>query len=221
MLRTGLACLIALALIGSTAAAADPTTEARETMDVTVAAVLAVLADDALSLDQKRGQIEDIALERFDFETMAKLVLKRDWRKFSDTQKSEFVTEFRTYLATNYGNRITRYNQEAVEMAGERLLPRDDVMVLTRIQGGDADGVAIDYRVRNRDGQWRIIDVVIEGISLVRNFHSQFADVIRKGGPTELLARLRQKNAEAAEARRSRVTLERRVTLGAARRLHR
>ena len=198
MSRTGLASILFLALLAPLAAAAEPRAEAREVMDLTVADVLAVLGDDALSSAEKRSRIEAIALERFDFEIMSKLVLKRDWRKFSDAQKTEFVVEFRTYLAKSYGSRITRYNQEAVDMAGERLEPRGDVTVLTRIEGGGADGVEIDYRVRNRDGQWRIIDVVIEGISLVSNFRSQFADVIRRGGPTELLARLRQKNAESA-----------------------
>ncbi len=185
-------------LLVPAAANAEPTSDARQTIDATVAAVLAVLGDDALSYDEKRGKIEAVALERFDFETMSKLVLKRDWRKFSDAQKAEFVEAFRTYLATSYGSRITRYNQEAIEMAGERLEQRGDVTVLTRIKGGSADGVEIDYRVRNREERWRIIDVVIEGISLVSNFRSQFADVLQQGGATELLSRLQQKNAEAA-----------------------
>ena len=202
MMRAALPCLAALALTLvltlPTASSAEPTAEAREVMDATVAAVLAVLGDDTTSYDEKRAKIEVVALERFDFETMAKLVLKRDWRKFSAAQQAEFVATFRTYLATSYGSRITRYNQEAIEMGGERLEPRGDVTVMTKIQGGEADGVAIDYRVRNRDGRWRIIDVVIEGISLVSNFRAQFSDVLRRGGPAELLARLKQKNAESA-----------------------
>lgn len=197
-MRTAPVLALLILLAAPSAATAEPTAEARAVLDATVEAVLAALGDDALSYDEKRGRIEAIALERFDFETMSKLVLKRDWRKFSDAEKTEFVEVFRTYLAASYGSRITRYNQEAIDIAGERLEPRGDVTVLTRIMGGDANGVAIDYRVRNRNGQWRIIDVVVEGISLVSNFRSQFSDVLRQGGPSELLARLHRKNAEAA-----------------------
>jgi phospholipid transport system substrate-binding protein len=198
MLRM-LSLLFLFTLIAPGAASAEPTAEARAAIDATVEGVLGVLGDEALSYDEKRGKIETIALERFDFETMAKLVLKRDWRKFSDAEKSDFVEVFRTYLSTSYSNRITRYNQEAIEMKGERLEQRGDVTVSTAIQGGSADGVEISYRVRNRGEQWRIIDVVIEGISLVSNFRSQFSDVLRQGGPQELLSRLRKKNAEAAD----------------------
>ena len=182
-------------------AAAEPTAEARAVMDETVAGVLGALADDALSIDEKRASIEAIALDRFDFETMAKLVLKRDWKKFSPEQQAEFVVAFRSYLAASYGSRITRYNQEAVDMTGEKLEKRGDVTVRTAIAGGDADGAEIDYRLRNREGQWRIIDVIIEGISLVSNFRSQFSDVLQQGGPEELLTRLQEKNAEAAAER--------------------
>lgn len=180
---------------------AAPATEARAVMDETVASVLGALANTELDVDGKRALIEEIALARFDFETMAKLVLKRDWKKFTDPQKVEFVDAFRTYLSASYGSRITRYNQEAVDMAGERVESRGDVTVQTKIAGGDADGIGMDYRLRNRDGEWRIIDVVIEGISLVSNFRSQFSDVLSQGGPAELLRRLEEKNAEAAVAR--------------------
>ena len=195
-----IALLLSLSLLFAAPAgsAPAPEAEARAVIDATVADVLAHLANDDLTLDQKRAHITDVAYERFDFETMSKLVLKRDWRKFSDEQKSRFVVAFRTYLANNYGSRLTRYHQEAIDMVGEKLEKRGDVTVRTIIRGGDASGASIDYRLRNRDGQWRIIDVVIEGISLVSNFRSQFADVLHQGGPDELLARLEARNAEAA-----------------------
>ena len=191
--------LLALGLLGPAAAnAAEPTAAARAVMDETVDGVLAILGDDALDTPGKRQAIEAIARERFDFETMAKLVLKRDWKKFSDEQRVAFVDAFRSYLAASYGNRITRYDQEAVDMVGERLEKRGDVTVLTRIAGGEADGVALDYRLRRGEEEWRVIDVVIEGISLVSNFRSQFADVLNEGGPTLLLEKLQEKNAESA-----------------------
>lgn len=184
------------------AADGGPALEARAAIEQTAAEVIAILANRENSLAQKRRAIEALALERFDFETMSKLVLKRDWRKFNPQQRKEFVVAFRSYLAASYGSRIARYRQESVELTGERLEKRGDVSVETVIRGGEADGVAIVYRLRKGrgDGRWRIIDVVIEGISLVANFRAQFADVLSQGGPKELLRRLKQKNAEAAAA---------------------
>lgn len=182
---------------------ADPVAAARRALDGTIADVLAALGDESLDMPAKRKRIEEIALARFDFRTTAKLVLKRDWRRFDKAQRAEFVKAFREYLAGSYGSRISRYNQEAVDVTGARLEPRGDVTVLTRIRGGEADGVAADYRLRKhrRSGEWLIIDVVIEGISLVANFRSQFAEMISSGGPAKLLARLQQINADRAAGR--------------------
>ncbi len=186
-----------IALLATPASAQDPATaEARAVLDATVDAVLAALANESTTLAEKRAEITAVAYERFDFETMSKLVLKRDWKKFTATEKAEFIEAFRTYLANNYGSRLSRYNQESIDRLGEKLEKRGDVTVKTVIRGGDAEGAAIDYRLRKRDEEWRIIDVVIEGISLVGNFRSQFSDVLQKGGPRELLSRLETKNAE-------------------------
>ena len=202
-LALALCALLAWAQPARAEAQADAVAAARRALDGTIADVLAALGDESLDLPAKRKRIEEIALARFDFRTTAKLVLKRDWRRFDKTQRAEFVVAFREYLAGSYGSRISRYNQEAVDVTGARLEPRGDVTVLTRIRGGEADGVAADYRLRKqrRSGEWLIIDVVIEGISLVSNFRSQFAEMISSGGPTKLLTRLQQINADRAVGR--------------------
>jgi phospholipid transport system substrate-binding protein len=193
------------ALIAALAGAAIASGRARATQNTdpaaakvvvrqTVDQVLAVLARKDLSIEERRSLIEDIAFERFDFPTMSRLVLKRSWLRFSPAQREQFVKEFREYLAASYGTRIERYHQEKVDVTGDRVEPRGDVTVMTRIKGGSADGIEIDYRMRDRDGTWKVIDVVIEGVSLVQNFHSQFADILSKGGPEELLRRLKERN---------------------------
>jgi phospholipid transport system substrate-binding protein len=62
--------------------------------------------------------------------------------------------------------------------------------------GGEFDGVELDYRLRQRDGEWKVIDVVIEGVSLIANFRSQFREVVGQKGPDGLLEQMRAKNAE-------------------------
>jgi phospholipid transport system substrate-binding protein len=184
------------------AAPAAPADDARATMQHTVDDVLAILGDAALPLDQKKDRIQAIAYERFDFVTMSKLVLKRDWKKFDAAQQQEFVTEFREHLSARYGENLGRYENEKVEVTSHHPETNGDVSVKTVIRGGKYDGTPVDYRLRNAS-QWRVIDVVIENVSLVSSFRTQFADVLSKGGPTAVLAKLKERNAARAAARKT------------------
>jgi len=163
-------------------------------MQGTIDEVLKVLRTPGVDEHGRRSQIEAIAKTRFDFATMSKLVLKRDWKRFTLPEQKDFVAEFTKYLSASYGTRIARYANEDVVTHGARVEVNDDVTVQTAIKGGQFDGATIDYRMRLIGEKWQAIDVVIEGISLVSNFRSQFADVIEKGGPQELLKRIKAKN---------------------------
>lgn len=185
---------LAAAALLATPVFADAPTEARAIVRETVDQVIDILASKELTDDQRREQIEGIAYERFDFATISRLVLARGWKRFSPEQQEEFVEQFKIQLSKNYGSRIRRYEQEEVSILGERLEPRGDVTVRTRIEGGQADGIEVAYRMRKRDGAWRVIDVIIEGVSLVSSYRSQFAEVLSQGGPAELLQKLRDKN---------------------------
>jgi phospholipid transport system substrate-binding protein len=168
-----------------------------EVVETTVGQVLAILADPALDSETRRKRIEQIAFDVFDFTTMSKLTLARNWKKLDDEQKRTFVREFKAHLSRSYGSRLDRYRQENVEIFGTREEPRGDVTVFTKIVGGQFDGIEMNYRLRNRKDRWRAIDVVIEGVSLIANFRSQFAEIMSKGGPEKLIADLRTKNFDA------------------------
>jgi phospholipid transport system substrate-binding protein len=191
---------LALAAAGfaAAAAAAGPAladSAPRAMIQQTIDLVLVVLNDDGLSTEQQRSRIEKIAYDRFDFPTVAKLALARNWQRFSKPQQAEFIEEFKRYLAVNYGNRLERYDQQKVEIVGERQEPRGDVTIQSVVRGGEFEGATIDYRLRQREGSWLVIDVVVEGISLVSNFRDQFKEVLARGGPQHLLEQLRAKNA--------------------------
>jgi phospholipid transport system substrate-binding protein len=183
------------------AAAATPADDARATMQGTVDDVLAVLGDTSLSQQAKRDHIQTIAYERFDFVTMSKLVLKRDWKRFDTTQRDEFVAEFKEHLSARYGEDLGRYENEKVEVTSQQSETNGDVTVETVIRGGRFDGTPVNYRLRNAS-DWLVIDVVIENVSLVSSFRKQFADVLERSGPEGVLERLKKKNAqrEAAKA---------------------
>jgi phospholipid transport system substrate-binding protein len=192
------------AYLGAAAiSAATPTTppdSAQGLIEQTVAQVLSVLRDKSRTAAQRRLELEKIAHARFDFRTMAQLVLARDWKRLDSGRRDEFVDQFTTYLANDYGTRLERYQDEDVKVMGEQPRPRGDVEVRTKIIGGANDGAVVDYRMRSGKDGWRIIDVVIEGISLVANFRDQFREVIAHGGPEALLQKLREKNAAAVAA---------------------
>jgi phospholipid transport system substrate-binding protein len=173
-------------------AASSPRDVVREMSD----AVIAVLQEKSLSGDAKREKIRGIVQGYVDFPTMARLVLARNWASLTDAQKSEFIEEFKKHLSVVYGKNVESYNNEKVQITGDRDEGRGDWTVQTKIlrpQGG-AD-ILVDYRLRDLNGEWKVIDLIIERVSLVSNFRSQFQDVMANGGIERLLQLLREKNA--------------------------
>ena len=178
-------------LVAATATTPGP----RDVVARTVGDVLAILKDASLTPQARRDRIVEVAYERFDFPTMSKLVLAKYWKRFDAAQREEFMKEFKDFLAHRYGDRIDRYEQEKVEIVGERSASGGDAVVATKIHRPKAESVAVEYRLRSREGAWRVIDVKIEGISLVSNYRDQFHEVLSHGGPEKLLAQLRERNA--------------------------
>jgi phospholipid transport system substrate-binding protein len=181
---------IVLTLVSQAAAQQD----ARAFIQSTVDDAIVVLKDKSLPPDQKVKKLEGIAYARFDFETMARLVLARNWSKLTPEQQKEFVQEFRRHLSVTYGKNIENYRNETIEITGDREEARGDWTVKTKVLRG-GDDILVDYRLRKADGQWKIIDVVIERVSLVSNFRSQLQDVVTNKGADEMLRMLREKNA--------------------------
>jgi phospholipid transport system substrate-binding protein len=168
----------------------------RETID----AVLVVVRDKSLSRDQRLDRIESIAEGRFDFSTISRLILARNWRRLSAQQRDDFVTEFKRHLSLTYGQSIDSYKDERVTVEGARAERNGDVTVRTKVEGASATPVLVDYRLRDRDGAWTCIDVIIEGVSLLQNFRTQTQEIIHEVGPDGLVQRLREKNDARASA---------------------
>jgi phospholipid transport system substrate-binding protein len=174
-------------------AAADPP---REVVHKLTDAVIAVLQEKNLNAEAKRERIRGIVEGFLDFQTMARLVLARNWNQLDDTKKKEFVEEFKQHLSVTYGKNVESYNNEKVQIVSDRDEGRGDWTVQTKIlrpQGGG--DILVDYRLRQMGGEWKVIDLVIERVSLVSNFRSQFQDVMANGGIDRLLQLLREKNA--------------------------
>jgi phospholipid transport system substrate-binding protein len=193
-LLVALLCLVCP--LGPASAAATAESPPVRQVSRTVVDVRAVLNDPSLDLAARRQKIEVIAYDRFDFETMSKLVVARYWKTFTPEQKSEVVEEFKEFLARTYGDRIDRYSEEEVAIVNETPVKGGDVKVMTKVVGGEFGGALVEYRLSESTGQWRVIDVKVEGISLVLNYRDQFKSLLSRGGPDELLQQLKKKNTE-------------------------
>jgi phospholipid transport system substrate-binding protein len=185
----------ALAALLAAAALAVAATGPRDIVRTLADQVLVVLKDKSLSSAQKREQIENIADRGVDFATMSKLVLARNLSRFSDAEQVQFQHEFRRHLSVTYGDSVDSYKNEEVVITGDREEARGDVTVKSKIaRSGGGDDILVDYRLRQVNGEWRIIDFVVEGVSLISNFRSQFQDLLANQTPAQLIALIHEKN---------------------------
>jgi len=202
MKRISVAAAVVAALGGLTlattalAAPAPAGTTPVSVVEDTTSRVIAILADKSTSVDEKRHKVQDVVYASVDFETLSRLVLARNWSRFTAPQQAEFMTQFKEHLSMTYGRNVENYKNEKVTITGSREENQGDWTVKTKIIRNGPDDIMVDYRLRQRDGSWRIIDVIIEGVSLVSNFRSQFQDVVASSGPERLITLLREKNAK-------------------------
>ena len=162
--------------------------------------VLRVLRDPALqgeaNEEAKQEQIEAIADEMFDYVALSRLTLSRNWKKFNSDQKKEFVQLYRSILEKAYMDRILSYTDEKVTFGKETMLSEKKAEVQTHIITKSVE-IPIFYRVYLKDGKWKVYDVIIEGISLVKNYRTQFRDILANNPPEEVLTILRKKTEKA------------------------
>jgi len=167
-----------------------------ETIRTHVNSVIEILRDPAMQKeteqDAKRKRIESIADDMFDFIELAKRTLGREWNNLNREQRQEFVTLYRTILEKAYMDRILAYRDEKVTFDREIMLADGKAEVQSHILTTSAD-IPIFYRLIEIDGKWRVYDVIIEGVSLIKNYRTQFSEILLTKSPEGLLAVLREK----------------------------
>jgi phospholipid transport system substrate-binding protein len=193
--RQAAALLVAVGLVGRAIAAVPPA----EVVRTLAERVIAVLKDKGASSDARRHRVEALVYAAVDFETLSRLVLARNWTAFTPDQQGRFRNEFKEHLSVTYGKSIDSYKNETVTITGDREEARGDWTVKTKIDRDGADDVLVDYRLRQSGGEWRIIDIIVEGVSLVSNFRSQFQDLLSSKSPDELIGLIREKNQKGEE----------------------
>ena len=158
-------------------AANSPTQAIKETTD----ALLAVLEDPQFSPVEKaaerRARLQDILATRFDYAAMAQRTLARHWKKRSVEERHEFTSLFSKLLVNSYITIIESRTDEQVHYLDETI--RNDFARVKTDIVAKSGTVAVEYRMRQKNGEWRVYEVVIAGVSLVGNFRKQFERIIR------------------------------------------
>jgi len=172
---------------------------AQNQLKLTIDSILDVLGNQELKnetrLKKQRALVKQIVGKRFDFEKMSQLSLARHWKVRTNQEKSEFVALFSQLLEDTYINKIEFYNDEKVIYLKERI-ENKKAQIDTKIITQTVE-IPINYRMFTRgNDEWKIYDLIIEGVSLIGNYRSQFNRILEKNSFEFLMDQLKKKNNE-------------------------
>jgi phospholipid transport system substrate-binding protein len=167
----------------------------QQTIEAYVNKVLDVLREPASGESGKKAKEEKIWSifdDIFDYTELSKRTLSRNWKKFNGDQQKEFEDLFRKLLGDVYMDRILAYKDEKVLFHKESLISDNKAEVQSKILTGTNE-IPMDYRMIAKNDQWKVYDVIIEGVSMIKNYRSQFNSILSKKPPEALLKILRKK----------------------------
>lgn len=164
----------------------------------TIKQMFVILNDEELKTpgraEERRQQLEKVIGNRIAYDEMAKRSLGPQWAQLNEEERQEFVRLYAQLLRDTYSSRFDRYSDEKVEFLQETL-QGDYAEVRTRLTSSKFT-LDVDYRMLQRAGDWRVYDIVVDGISLVHSYREQFTKIIRTYSYEELVTKLRQKTGE-------------------------
>lgn len=171
-----------------------PTVVVQNTIDE----VIRLVTDEKLKVPgqatHRRQLLEETIGKQFDFEEMAKRSLAAHWKSRNASEHQEFVTLFRKLLSNTYAGKIENYSGETVNYLKERL--KGGYAEVQTSMNSAKNVISLDYRLILKGGNWRVYDVVVNGVSLVKNYRSQFTRIIHRSSYEDLVTTLREKSSE-------------------------
>ena len=148
---------------------------------------------DATESGKRRAEIRQAAVELFDFDEMSRLLLGQTWADASPQEQQDFVVLFTNLLQGAYLNTIGNYPLATITFQGETI-SGSYAQVQSRMAAGKGE-VAIEYRLLEHDGRWAVYDIAVDGVSLISNYRSQLASMLKRMSFAQLLDRLRNREA--------------------------
>lgn len=171
----------------------------------TVNEVIRILEDSALKDPAKRmprrRMLEEVVATRFDYAEMSKRALAAYWVPLTAAERTEFVEVFKKFLSDRYAEKIEGYSGEQVVYLSERI-EGSYAEVRSELRS-EKTAIPLDYRLLLKEGRWHAYDIIADGVSLVKNYRSQFQKVIRESSYQELVKKLRERTlADETEKKR-------------------
>jgi phospholipid transport system substrate-binding protein len=187
--------LVSFCFTASSMAQTSATEEVKKVVDEVVSIVSNPDMKKPENKEKRQKGLRDAISAIFDFAEMARSSLGSHWVDLTPAQKDEFEKTFETLLENTYSKKIESYNNERIVYLKETV-DGDNYEVKSKVVTSKHDEFTLDYRLLNKGGKWVIHDVVIEGVSLVANYRTQFDKVILKEGYPALYKKLNDKNKE-------------------------
>ncbi len=174
----------------------DPTTQVKATVD----RVLAILGDPALKdpakQEAQRKRLREAIYPRFDFAEMAKRSLGPHWRDRTPQEREEFERLFADLLERSYYEKLHAYTDQEIRYANEEVDGKLAVVRTKIVSEAEKSEIPVDYKLVRHNGQWKVYDLTIEGVSLVSNYRTQFNRIIQTSSYAELVRKMRAKHED-------------------------
>ncbi len=168
-----------------------------ELIKISINEVLSILNDKEMHKPENSSlrdeRIKNIIYERFDFNELTKRSLGVHWRRRSEPEKEEFTRLFSKYLEKSYKDKLYKNHDAQVDYLNEKIKDNKYATVSTQIVTKQEVKIPVQYKLIKKNEDWKVYDVVIEGVSMVSNYRTQFNKIIRKSSFKELMKRLEDK----------------------------
>lgn len=151
-----------------------------------------VLTNESYSAEDRMAHYRDLLRDGFAVNTIARFSLGRHWRSATPELREEYLALFQVFVLDIYSKRLNAFSGESFTVLESIAIDGSDTMVSTEISGGDGPPIRVDYRVRSQNDALQIVDVLVEGISLIVTQRSEFASVINRDGLEGLMDKLRE-----------------------------
>lgn len=176
--------------------AGEPQDKVRQTVE----AVMAILTDKALQAEdrqeERRRRIRQAVLQRFSFDEMAQRSMATHWRKLSAAQQKEFVSVFSDLLERSYIAKVERGVDKQIRYGKETIDNDGYAQVQSEIVDSQGMNIDVEYRLLRRQSNWEVYDIIIEGVSLINNYRTQFNKIVTQESYDGLIKKMRLKLAQ-------------------------
>ena len=201
-LRVAVITLLLVPLLMGQAYAYASTDNALDIVRTTSDKVIKVLSTEKTQLEKHPerlyGLINQLVLPHFDFALMSRWVLGKDWNSTPVEKQEQFIEQFKTLLVRTYAKALLEYSGQDIVYLNPDSKPNSKLVIIkTEVAGnGSTHNIPINYRMHSSGGEWKVIDISIDGISLVGTYRGEFGAEIRKNGVDSLIHKLTERNAD-------------------------